>query len=844
MSFPAILNPVLSARATYRGLTAEEAQNRQKEFGFNERARGEKKKWFRRLWNIISEPMMALILLTGIISFFIGEKNDAILLFFSVIPILFFEYLQESKTDNAIAALDKMMVDFCRAYRDGKMQELEARELVPGDLVYLTAGDKVPADGFVLESPGLMVDESMLTGEAIGVVKAELPHQGQDFKEENHLSQGTLVTQGEGYLLVSAIGANTAYGKLGNLLSKITAAETPLQKKIEKLVKGVAVVAIGVAVTVGVIITFTKGWESGVMGGLTMAMALVPEEFPVVFSVFLIMGVWRMSKQNALVREMKMVETLGSATVICTDKTGTLTEGQMSLVKIYNQNNLFDLSNSSANSNLKEMVEALLLALERVAVDPIEIEVQKFAQKNGEDLDKFFGSRTLLSDSTFSAVTKMVHHVWREKNGECYQYSAGAPEAVIGACDLSENEKEKYLSVNAREANLGLRVVAVAKRKCEEAGEVELNNLEFVGLLIMSDPPRAGVKEAIETCQKAGIKIIMITGDNKLTAHSIAESVGLEHNEEIFSGAEIEQMSQEQLQTVVKTHSIFARVKPEHKYRIIEALQTNGEVVAMTGDGVNDAPALKKSNIGIAMGKKGTEVARSASGIVLLDDNFATIVNAVKEGRRIYDNMRQAFVFLFSFHLPIIGLALIPLILNQPLIFLPIHIIFLELFCDPVSVLGFERERARRGLMNEPPRPVNEPLINPRLWWQVIWQGVGIFAVSFAFYYYFGMRLGNQELGRTLAFAVLVWSQVLLVILSRQWHQIKTNRLMWVIVLGLTVSLFLGLNIPVLRGLFHFSAVPFYVYPYLIAVPLFVVSAVLLLVVKGNLSFPRRRESR
>ncbi|MFA6485800.1 MAG: cation-translocating P-type ATPase [Candidatus Magasanikbacteria bacterium] len=822
---------IISTRATYLGLTSVEAGWALEKFGFNERARSKSATWLKRLWGIVSEPMIALIFVTAILYFFLGEKIDAVILMSSIIPILFLEYLQEQRTDNAISALDKLMVGHCRVYRDGVLKEFETKYIVPGDLVYLTAGDKVSADGYLLNSPGLQADESMLTGESVSVVKSEITNH-EHTGEEHRLYQGTLITSGEGYLLVDKTGVATAYGHLGSLLQNIESKQTPLQQKINRLVRGIAIGAIASALLVAGVLTVFHGWQEGVLGGLAIAMSLIPEEFPVVFSVFLIVGVWRMSRKNALVREMEMVETLGSATVICTDKTGTLTEGRMSLEKLYFHGEMIDVKNQKAQSDLAPIITASLLALEKVPIDPIEIEMHKFAESQGVDLNKFFNSRSLVADFSFSAETKMVHHVWQDENDGSFQYTAGAPESVIASCALSDGDRKKLIAVNEQVSNEGMRVIAVACKKCLPQKRLELTGLDFVGFLVMSDPARAGVKEAIEICQNAGIRIIMITGDNKLTAHSIAEHIGLKHNEEIIGGDEIEKMDESSLRAIVKDHNIFARVRPEHKFRIVEALQKNGEVVAMTGDGVNDAPALKKADIGVAMGLRGTEVARSASGIVLLDDNFTTIVSAVHEGRRIYDNLRHAFMFLFSFHLPIIGLAVVPLFLGQPLIFLPIHIIFLELICDPVSVLGFEKEKARRGLMTESPRPVSEPIVNPRLWRQILWQGMGILAVCLGFYYYFGWRMGDLDLGRTMTFAVLVWSQILLTFFSREWSQVKSNRLMLYIVGVLAAMLAVALLFAPMRAVFHFATIPAYLYSYMIIIPVFVMASVSFVVSK------------
>lgn len=798
-----ILNKIISLDKKYQGLTSAQAQTAQEIYGLNVRPIGKRKSWLNSLWDIISEPMIMLLLVTAVVYFLIGDKTESIILLVSIIPILIIEFIQEKRTDEAIKALDKMMVEFCEVYRDGQVKKMEAKYVLPEDLIYVTAGDKVPADGFLLNSFGLLVDEAMLTGESIAAQKSAI-EKSLDLKDEHKLFQGTMVVQGEGTFVVTATGGHTTYGKLGNLLEKIQQIDTPLQKKIRNLVKTVALIALVVSVSIGILIGIRYSWAQGLLSGLAMAMSLIPEEFPIVFSVFLIMGVWRMTKQNALTREMAMVETLGSATVICTDKTGTLTEGKMSLEQIFFKGKIHNIKEiKKYSAEFLPLIKTSLLSLEQIAIDPMEIEMQNFATKTGIDVNAFFREYILIDDLPFESKNKMVHHLWQDKENACTQYSAGAPEFIIKNSTLSDVEKNKIEKAYEGMANKGYRVIAVAKRNCITDKSIIVKDLEFVGLLAMSDPPRAGVKEAIDTCQKAGIRVIMITGDNKLTAHNIAENIGLKHNEQIIIGSDLEGLSDDALKETIRRHDIFTRVKPEQKFDIVQALQSMGEIVAMTGDGVNDAPALKKANIGIAMGQKGTEVARAAAGIVLMDDNFSTIVKTIQEGRRIYDNLRQAFVFLFSFHLPIVGLAILPLLFGHPLVFFPINIIFLELFCDPAAVLGFEREKARKNLMTEKPRPANESLINLRLINKIFLQGFSILAVSFGFYYYYAINLGQIEIGRTMSFASLILSQTILILISREWDQVKSNFLLLTISLLTTLVLALIIYIPSLHSIFH-----------------------------------------
>ncbi len=799
------LKKIVQSKGAYRGLSAEAAQKRLAQYGPNARPLKRPAGWYVRLWRIISEPMTLLLLVTAVVYFFVGTLFETVILALSVIPLIIIQFFQEQKTDEALRALDRLLTENCQVFRDGAVSTLDIRLLVPGDYVYLTAGDKIPADGYLLASPGALIDESILTGESVPVAKAVVPSSLKTKESEHLLLQGTLLVQGEGYMLVTATGAATTYGKLGSLLENIALVETPLQKKIHSLVKILAVVAVLTAIFFGIILSVRHGFVSGLLGALTISIAIIPEEFPIVFSVFLIMGVWRMSKRQALVRQMAMVETLGSATVICTDKTGTLTEGTMSLEVVYYNKKLVPIAKKKTGDDYEPLIRAATLALEQVAVDPIEHEVQRFATAIGLSKVVLRDQYQLLKDSSFEASTKTVSHIWQNPAGEICQYTAGAPESILQKSDLSVKERDELTAVYEKMAAQGYRIIGVATKPLKNAQKFVNDKMLFAGFLFMSDPVRNGVPEAIAVCQKAGVRVIMITGDSPLTALAIGKKIGLV-TERAVLGDEIETTTVESLSALVQDNSIFARVRPEQKYRLVEALQKQGQIVAMTGDGVNDAPALKKAQIGIAMGKKGTEVARAAAGIVLLDDTFPTIVSAVEEGRRIYDNLRQAFVFLFSFHIPIIFLSFFPIVIGQNLFFLPIHIVFLELFCDPASVLGFERDKARRHVMTEPPRKASEPLLPPKLLLRVAVQGIGITAVTVGLYY-FGIQSGSPEVGRTLGMSALVMTQVFLILFTREWQQVKSNWLLLVIsalTLGMVV---LWTVVPVIQEAFRFVPV-------------------------------------
>ncbi|MFA5127496.1 MAG: cation-translocating P-type ATPase [Patescibacteria group bacterium] len=804
------LNQILKTKNTYRGLTQSEASSRLAEFGRNVRPAKKKVHPFIKFLKTFAEPMMFMIVMTGIVYFFIGDKIQGFVFFLSIIPIGLMSYFQERRTDRAVAELDKALQETCKVFRDKKIVTIDVKDITRGDLIYLAAGDKIPADGYILSGNGIMIDESILTGESASISKIAIPDGVASMTDEYKLFQGTLVTQGSAEFLAVYTGAETEYNRLGALLEKIDKDKTPLQKKIAKLIKGVATIAIITAFSVAILLTMKYGVKDGLLGGLTMGMSLIPEEFPIVFSVFLIMGVWRMSRKNALAREMAMVETLGSATVICTDKTGTLTEGRLSLVKVFYKGKIFEIKKDEIINEFAPLIYQGVLALERIASDPLETETQRYAQKFGLNLDEYFNQYDLIKDGSFDARTKMVHHIWRDKShGQILQYTVGAPEFVIEACVMTAEAKKSALKIYEDMAADGLRIIAVATASSAEHSEISLHGLDFVGLLAMSDPPRARVDEAVRMCQEAGIRVMMITGDNKLTAHSIAEQIGIKHNDEVLSGDELAKLSSSALCQAVKVHDIFARIRPEQKYLIVEALKQNGEVVAMTGDGVNDAPALKKADIGIAMGLKGTEVARAAAGMILLDDNFYTIARAVKEGRKIYRNMQQAFAFLLTFHMPIVFIAIFPLLFGEPLIFLPIHIIFLELICDPVSVLGFEKEKAPRDVMRVPPRPAKESLIPPALWGNVLMRAIAITILCLGFYWYFSRVQGDATLGRAMAFITLIISQALIVVFSRDSFQIKNNYLLTAISIATLFAAAVICFAPFLNSLFRLSAITF-----------------------------------
>jgi len=822
---------------SYHGLSSAEATEALERYGYNTREWKSGRSWYKRLFAIITEPMILLILATAIVYFFIGEKLETIIFFASIVPIGFINYFQQRRTDRALDELAKIVEEYCKVYRDNKLITEKVKNLVPGDLVFLTSGDKVPADGVLLTGTGLMADESLLTGESTSTPKiAKSDKQSENNHNFSRLFQGTLVTQGEGNFLVVTTGLNTEYGKIGTLMEKITKEHTPLQKKINNFIKKIAIVAVSSATLIGALLVILRGWRDGLLGGLTMGISLIPEEFPIVFSVFLVMGVWRMAKQKALTRNMTTVETLGSATVICVDKTGTLTEGRMSLEKIFANDNIYEVKSLSDSSALTDFARDAVLAMEKEATDALEIETQRYAEQIGLNVDEIFSDHELINETPFDANSKMVNHVWQNKKIKGNkQYSVGAPESIFEICEMTDEEKKQAVDANNAFAKDGLRVVAVAVSKINSTREsIAKNGLQFRGLLAMSDPPRSTAKQSVMMLQQAGIRIIMITGDSQLTASAIAARVGIKNHKKVIYGNDLEKMSPAALRKAVTEYNIYARVKPEQKFLIVDALQQNKEIVAMTGDGVNDAPALKKADIGVAMGIRGTEVAREASDMILLDDDFFTIANAVREGRKIYRNLQQSFSYLISFHLPIVGLAIFPLFFGDPLIFLPIHVVFLELICDPASVLGFEREKAPKNIMSQKPRPTDESLIPKSLLCKISAQAVAIFLVSIGFYLYFTIFKNDHDMGRGLAFVALIVSQIMLIFLSREWYQVKNNFVLIAIGLITYIALSFIVFLPPTQRLFHLPQISPAIYLFVYAVSFVVMGLTVLFLRAGN----------
>ena len=592
--------------------------------------------------------------------FILGEPKDGAVMLIFVVGVISIEVIQEWKTDKTLNALKDLSVPHIKVLRDGEEKVINSRDLVPGDIMYIEEGVKVPADGFVVKSSTLCVDESSLTGEAEGVWKTTIDNEQKDSRDYwsvYYCYAGTLVTQGTGTILVDKIGAKTEYGKIGQDVVSAQDNPTPLQKQTGKLVKLCAGIAAVLFIFV-VVITYFNIQDhmfkdriiESILSGVTLAMAMIPEEFPVILTVFLSMGAWRLAKKKSLVRKLPSVETLGAVSVLCVDKTGTITMNKMTVRDIW-----------SITGDKKMAAQIMGMGCEPDAYDPMEKAMVAYCEKQGITRDILFGGE-LVKEYAFTDETKMMGHVW--ENGDSITIAAkGSPERILTICELTDEQKTIAENKITEMSSQGLRVIAIGQMAVNSIENIpeELTDchLKLCGMVGLADPPRESVKEDIKTCTKAGVRVVMITGDNGITASSIAKQINMPNSDKIITGDELSKMSDEELKEKVKEVSIFSRVIPEHKMRIVKAFKENGEIVAMTGDGVNDAPALKYADIGIAMGKRGSEVSREAADLILLDDNFSTIVDTIKDGRRIYDNIRKAVGYVFVIHIPIAFAALL-----------------------------------------------------------------------------------------------------------------------------------------------------------------------------------------
>lgn len=748
----------------FLGLSTSEAKIKLSIFGYNELPVATKKNIFKIASEVIKEPMFILLLCCGLMYILLGDYKEGIILLSATVLIIFITFYQYQKTERALEALKNMSSPRALVMRLGIATRIPGREVVPDDLLILNEGDRVPADAKILNSNHLYLDESLLTGESAFVKKCI------STEIEGIVYSGTLVVKGRGIAKVFATGQNTNFGKIGTSLQGIIPPDTPLQAEMKLLIKNLFF--IGVIISLCVVFAFYLSRGNiikAVLNGLSTSMAILPEEFPVVLTVFLALGAWRLSKKNVLTRTPSAIETLGATTTLCVDKTGTITQNKMGIAMAYDGTNTIDHTNFGSNiSTISPLLNAAFFASPVNSTDPMDKAIHE-ANVAFELITikqfKFVKEYPISHDLT--AMT----HVYEMPNKDNYLvFTKGAPETIFGLCKLNNIEREKYSGILNTMGESALRVIAVAEGSIAKSLLPTAQSgfdLHFKGLIAFEDPIRPEVPAAIKECLHAGIKVIIITGDFPITAMAVAKKIGFPSNVGLITGEELDQLSDFDLNNRIAQVSIFARVVPSQKLRIVQALKAKKEIVAMTGDGVNDAPALKAAHIGIAMGNRGTDVAREAASLVLLDDNFASIVAAIRLGRKIFDNLQKAMSYILAIHMPIIGLTLLPaLFSNIPLLLMPLHIVFLELIIDPVCSIAFESEAEEKGIMSRPPRDPSEKFFGKRKLTVSISKGLLLLAMLIIVYLLTLAEGHNEQETRAVVFTSLIIGNIFLILSS------------------------------------------------------------------------------
>jgi P-type Ca2+ transporter type 2C len=803
---PAVAEP-LTSNQTYAGLSSEAAAHRLASEGPNELPTARPRHVISIGVSVLREPMLLLLVAVGVTYLALGDPHEALVLVGAIAVVVGLTVYQELKTERTLAALRDLSSPRALVIRDNAPARIPGREVVRGDALVLTEGDRIAADGDVVWAANISADESLLTGESMPVPK--------DTGHANHVCAGTLVVSGHGIARVTETGQATRLGRIGASLSSLEIGRSLLQDEIARLVRTLAILGLGSCAVVGVLYAILRGhWLDGLLAGLTMAISMVPEEFPVVLTIFLALGAWRLSRRNVLTRRVPAIEALGAATVLCVDKTGTLTMNRMAIGTVHadGRDETFGPSLSAAG---RLTIDFAALASKPAAVDPME----RALAEAGSWLRIPSASQrgwTLRQAFPITADLPAVTHIWETPDSERFIGAIkGAPEAILELCGIdgpTHAALHRQIDLMARD---GFRLLAVARSTTPDRGlpaSPEALRWEFLGFIGLEDPVRPGVAQAIEECGAAGIRVVMLTGDYPATALHVAHEIGLTANGRILTGRDLDRMDQDELLSRASSVNVFARVFPDHKLTLVKAMQRSGEVVAMTGDGVNDSPALKAAQIGIAMGRRGTDVAREAAALVLLDDNFTSIVGAVRIGRRIYDNIRKAMSYVLAIHVPIAGVSLLPLLVGQPLVILPLHLVFLEMIVDPACSIAFEMEPEESDVMSRPPRAPSQPLFTRLLVVRSLLEGAGALVAAAAVF------LGAVQYGlseptvRAMTFSTLVIANLALIFANRSLSGLSlrassgTNRGLVALTTGALVTLGLVLYVQPMARLFQVAA--------------------------------------
>lgn len=801
------------------GLSAAEAGERLARDGPNELPATVRRGALKLLRDVALEPMFLLLVACGTIYLALGDRHEALMLLAFVLAVIGITYVQKRRSERSLEALRDLSSPRALVLRDGQPTRIAGRELVVGDVVLLAEGDRVPADLRLLEASNLTIDESLLTGESVPVLKqADVPGPTPSPEPRGQAFSGTLVTQGSGRGLVRATGERSALGRIGASLQSIPTEATPVQREMQRTVTWVAAVGLSLAAGLALAWGLTRGdWLHGLLAGLTLAMAILPEELPVVLTIFLGLGAWRLAREKVLTRSMPAVEMLGATTVLCVDKTGTLTMNRMAVRRLWadgEEQELGATASSPLAEGLHPVLEYAMLASHRRAFDPMESTIVDAGQRHLAGTEHLHGDWELIDDYPLSSQLLAMSRVWQSPDRQDRLVAAkGAPEAIVDLCHLDASHHAPIARQVEAMTSDGLRVLGVA-RAIFPSGELPRGqhdfDFEFIGLVGLEDPVRPDVPAAIAECRAAGIRVVMITGDHPQTALSIARQAGLLVDGQAVTGPELDQLDDAALAARLPGTNVFCRVQPQQKLRLVQAFRSRGDVVAMTGDGVNDAPALKAAHIGVAMGARGTDVAREAATLVLLNDDFGSLVTAVRYGRRVFANLRKAIAFVLAVHLPIVGLSIVPLVFGWPMVLMPVHILFLQLIIDPACSIVFEAEPLESDAMHTPPRRPDSRLLDAQVLLRGLVQGCGLFGIVLVAYLHARSASGSDEVARALAFAVLVVSSLALIHVNRTWSRRRDPTRPWNAAFGWIVSATCGmlvvvLWVPAISGLFSFA---------------------------------------
>lgn len=796
-----------------KGLSSIEAKKSFSSIGSNEILLEKNNTFIKIFLEILKEPMFILLILAATLYLLLGDFQEGVMLLGFVVITIGFTLFQEYKAEKAITALRNLSSPRSLVLRDGIAKRISSIEIVPEDIIFLSEGDRIPADGVLISENEFVVDESTLTGESVSVHKEKI---GDKLPV---VYSSTLVVKGHGKVRINKTGKNSEIGKIGQALKTISFEKSTLSIQTSKLVTQISFLSFGLSFLLFLIYGITHGdWLQATLSAIALAMAILPQEYVVIMTIFPALGAWRLSKINVLTRRLSSIETLGAVSVLCVDKTGTITKNQMNVASLYtNAGYKLNYKSEKLPEAYHLLIEISILASAEDPYDPMEKAFHDFGDTHLADTEHIHKDWKLIREYGLTSELKAMSHVWKTKDLEEFTVAAkGSPEAIIELCHLNESERELIEEQVNVMASAGLRVLGFAQATPQEKDK-NLSwpdsehdfNFNFVGLIGLSDPLREEVKESVQKCHQAGIKLVMITGDYPITALTIAKEIGL-GSAEILTGEVISKMADEELQKKLKTSNVCARITPEQKLRIIQALKANGEITAMTGDGVNDAPALKAAHVGIAMGARGTDVAREAASIILLDDNFTSIVGAIQLGRRIFDNIQKSMSYVLTIHIPIAGMALLPLLFKLPPLLYPMHIAFLELIIDPACSLAFENELEEKNIMDRPPRDTNSKLMDNTTLTTSMLNGF-IAAIIMMVSYSWGLKHLTEKEARTFTFIILVVTNIGLLFSSRTRSknfllQLKTkNLIMWGVSLLSVFFLALIIYLPFLCQVFRFA---------------------------------------